>query len=173
MNRPLQHEYPKYFNRYISLVPEGDILSILDQQQQQTLKNISRFSEEVGVYRYEPDKWSIKEVYGHIIDTERVFAYRALCFARDHATHLPSMDQDIFADAANYHSRTLIEIADEFRIVREGTLALLSSFNQDLLMKIGSASDYKMSVRSIPFILAGHEFHHGRVIEERYVKKSM
>lgn len=173
MDKPKPQEYPAYFQRYISLVPDGEIIDLLSHFQQETSLILSRLSEEVGSYRYEKDKWSIKEVIGHIIDTERVFAYRALGFSRDKNTHLPSFDQDIYVENGNYHQRSLLEIAEEYRVVRDNSIIFIKSLNEETGMNIGSASDYNMSLRSIPYIIVGHELHHRRVIEERYIKKSL
>ena len=110
---------------------------------------------------------------GHIIDTERVFAYRALCFARDNKVHQPSFDQDIFVANSNYHERSLIEIAEEYGIVRDHSIIFLNSVGDSQTTIIGAASDYKMSLRSIPYIIAGHELHHRSVIENKYIRKSL
>jgi uncharacterized damage-inducible protein DinB len=173
MDKPNPQEYPAYFQRYISLVPDGEIIEILSQFQQETSLILSRLSEEVGSYRYEKDKWSIKEVIGHIIDTERVFTFRALGFARDKDTHLPPFDQDIYIENSNYHQRSLLEIAEEFRTVRENSIIFFKSLDDETTKNIGSTSDYNMSLRTIPYIIVGHELHHRRVIENKYIKKSL
>lgn len=170
MYRPSIHEYPTYFNRYISLVPEGDVLVTLSHQAEKTIGLLANLSEEVSAYRYEPGKWSVKEVIGHVIDTERVFNYRALCFARGDQTKLPSFDQDKFAEAANYKDRSLLDIIDEFGILRRYTTSLFKTFNPDDMSKMGSASDYRLSLGSIAFIVAGHELHHVKIIKDRYLK---
>lgn len=169
MIRPHPQEYPSYFRRYISLVPDGVILDILADQAEQSLAMLNNFSEEVGTYRYAPEKWSIKQVIGHIMDTERVFNYRALCFARDDQTRLPSFDQDLFSAAANYHDRSLLNIIDEYSVVRDHTIALFRSFDDRTWQKTGTASDYQLSIRSIAFIIAGHEIHHHNIIKDRYL----
>lgn len=173
MERPDPREYPGYFQRYISLVPEGRIIEILFQLQQEMMQILNRFSEEVGAYRYAENKWSIKEIIGHIIDTERVFVYRALCFARDKDSHQPSFDQDTFAKNANYHQRSLLEISDEYRMVRDNSIVFFNSLDGEVTKNIGSASDYRMSLRTIPVILAGHEIHHRKVIEDKYIRKNL
>ena len=173
MDKPKPQEYPAYFQRYISLVPNGEIIDLLIQLQQETSLILSRLSEEVGSYRYEKDKWSIKEVIGHIIDTERVFAYRAFCFARDKNTPQSSYDQDIYAENSNYHHRSLLEIAEEYRTVRDNSIIFFRSLDEETTNNMGSTSDYHMSLRSIPYIIVGHELHHRRVIEEKYIKKSL
>ena len=170
MYRPHSQEYPVYFNRYISLVPEGDVLMTLEDQAVRTVALLSKLSEEVSVYRYAPDKWSIKQVVGHVMDTERVFNYRALCFARGDQAHLPSIDQDQFAANANYHDRPLLDIMEEYGSIRRNTILLYRSFEPDDFTKMGSASDYRLSLGSIAFILAGHETNHINVIKDRYLK---
>ena len=170
MYRPSAHEYPAYFDRYISLVPEGEILTTLNKQAETTIGFLSNLSEEVSAYRYEPGKWSVKEVIGHVIDTERVFNYRALCFARGDQSKLPSFDQDKFAAAANYKDRSLLDIIDEYGILRRYTISLYRTFNPEDMQKLGSASDYRLSIGSIAFILAGHEIHHVKIIKDRYLR---
>lgn len=172
MGLPFQYEYPPYFTRYTRLVPEGEILNILAGQQLDTLQFLNRLGEEVGAYRYEADKWSIKEVIGHIIDTERIFSYRALCIARDKTIPLPAFDQNVFTANANYNDRPWLQISDEFRLVRENTIVLFQSFNDAALKIQGFASDYKITIRAIPYIVAGHELHHRQVITEKYLKSS-
>ncbi len=173
MEKPRSQEYPAYFQRYISLVPDGEIIEILGQLQLETTRMLGRMSEEVGAYRYAKDKWSIKEVIGHMIDTERVFAYRALCFARDTSIHQPAYDQDVYVENADYHGRGLLGIAEEYRVVRDNSIIFFKTVNDDTSQNMGSASDYNMSLRTIPFIIAGHELHHRKVIEEKYIKKSI
>ena len=173
MEKPQPQEYPTYFQRYISQVPDGEIIEILVQLQIETTRMLSRMSEEVGAYRYAKDKWSIKEVIGHIIDTERVFAHRALCFARDTSVHQPAYDQDVYAENSNYHGRGLLGIAEEYRVVRDNSIIFFKTVNNNISQNMGSASDYNMSLRTIPFIIAGHELHHRRVIEEKYIKKNI
>jgi hypothetical protein len=173
MDKPKPQEYPPYFQRYISLVSDVDIIEHLSRLQQETLVILGRLSEEVGAYRYEKDKWSIKEVFGHVIDTERVFAYRALGFARDTNTPLPSFDQDVYVQNGNYHNRSLLAIAEEYRVVRENSIVFFSSLNEKTFTNIGSTSEYTMSLRTVPFIIVGHELHHRRVIEEIYIKKKL
>ena len=170
MQRPRPGEYPAYFKRYTSLVPDCDILDKLYDLEQETLLLLDRISEEVGAYRYDPEKWSVKEVIGHVIDTERVFTYRALFLARDNAISMPGFDQDVFAESANYDSRSLIDLSEEYRVTRENTLVLFKSFADKIFLNMGTVSDYKISLRTIPFIIAGHEIHHRNIIQERYLR---
>jgi hypothetical protein len=167
-NKPNPHEYPYYFRQYIELVPSGDILDILEDQLRVALKFFYGFSEEVASYRYDKDKWNIKECLGHLIDTERIFSYRALCFARKDGAKLPGFDQDIYVQEGYFNQRTLIDLLDEYQAVREATIMLLKNIDEEALNFFGEASDFKLSVKSIPFIIAGHELHHIKIIKERY-----
>jgi hypothetical protein len=172
MLRPKRNEYPAYFKGYVDLVPDGDILEILEEQQHETLKFLYGLSEEVAYYRYAEDKWCIKQIIGHLVDTERIFSYRALCFARKEKIILPAFDQEMYVNNGNFCSRTLIDLGDEYQTVREATISLFRNFEDNIYQLTGSASDFKITVRSIPYILAGHELHHRKVIMERYIKRN-
>jgi len=172
MYYPNAREYPPYFHRYIKLVPDKDILFVLEDELEKTIRFLDSFSEEVSRYRYAKDKWSIKEVIGHIIDTERIFGYRALRFARNDQAHLHGFDQDAYVQSSNYHDRALVDIRDEYMSVRHATINLIRSFDEESLQRIGKTSDYSISVRSIPFIIAGHEIHHRSVIEKLYLNRN-
>ncbi len=171
MNKPLAQEYPHYYSRYINLVEDMEIVTLLDDQKNEMLNLLNGLGEEVASYRYESDKWSIKEVIGHIIDVERIFAYRLLRIARNDKTPLAEFDQEEYVLHANFDSRTLIDLSDEFLSVRESTLTLCSSFDQSMLGREGIASGLKFTVRSIPFIIAGHEIHHRQVINQKYLSR--
>jgi len=169
MHKPKSNENPSYYNRYIDLIKSADILTVLENQNQEMHTLLSRIGEEAAIFRYAPDKWSIKEVIGHIIDVERIFAYRALRFARNDKTPIAGFEQDDYVKNANFDSRTLIDLSDEFRIVREATLSMFYSFEDNIYSREGTASGYKFTVRAIPFIIAGHEVHHRQVIQEKYM----
>ena len=169
MHKPKSNEYPTYYNRYVDLIESDDILAVLESHNQEMHDLLSRIGEEAAVFRYAPEKWSVKEVMGHVIDVERIFAYRALRFARNDKTPLPEFDEDDYVKYANFDSRTLIDLSDEFRIVRESTLTMFYSFEDEIYSRVGSASGYNFSVRAIPFIIAGHEAHHRQVIREKYM----
>ena len=169
MHKPKSNEYPSYYNRYIDLIKSDDILSVLENQNQEMHDLLSRIGEEAAAFRYAPEKWSVKEVIGHVIDVERIFAYRALRFARNDKTPLPEFDEDDYVKYANFDSRTLIDLSDEFRIARESTLTMFYGFDNDIYNREGIASGFKFTVRSIPYIIAGHEAHHRQIIRERYI----
>jgi uncharacterized damage-inducible protein DinB len=145
------------------------MLSVLTQQLESTLQLLSGIDEAKANERYEPDKWSIKELVGHLIDSERVFAYRALWIARGDKTPLPGMDQDDFVRGANFDDQTLADLATEFELVRLSTLQLFKSLSDEAWERRGTASDHEVSVRALAFIIAGHEVHHMKVLRTRYL----
>ncbi len=169
IHRPDPAEYPPYFARYVELVPDGDVLQLLARQRDDTLTLLAGLTDELGRRRYAPGKWSINEVVGHLADTERVFAYRALRFSRGDPTPLPGFEQDEWAAKANHHDRSLSSIAAEFHSVREATLHLLHSLTERMLACRGTADGNVFTVRAVPSILAGHERHHVGVIRDRYL----
>lgn len=171
MNKPLAQEYPHYYSRYINLVEDTEFVTLLDDQKNDMLDFLNGLGEEAASFRYASDKWSIKEVIGHIIDVERIFAYRALRMARNDKTPLPEFDQEEYVLQANFDSRTLIDLSDEFLSVREATLSLFTSFDQSILEREGIASGLKFTVRSIPYIIAGHEIHHRQVLNQKYLSR--
>jgi hypothetical protein len=168
-NRPAENEYYEYYSRYIDQVPDGNVLEIIEEQIADTVGLLETIGEEKAGYRYAPEKWSIKQVIGHLIDTERVFQYRSLVFARNDLARLPSMEQDDYVSAANFDDRTMTDLIEEYRATRLAGLALFRSFDSDILMRKGVASDFEFSVRSVPYILAGHSIHHIDVIKDRYL----
>ncbi|HZM14844.1 MAG TPA: DinB family protein [Candidatus Krumholzibacteria bacterium] len=167
--RPEATEYAPYYGKYIGALPEGDILEILASQNRQTLQLLEQLGEEKGNFSYAPGKWSIKQVIGHLCDTERVFSYRALAFARNDRTPLPSMEQDDYVAASNVQRRTLRSVAAEFGSIRAATLSLFQSVEGDMWLRRGTASDCEFTVRTLPYIIAGHELHHMKVVRERYL----
>ncbi|MDQ3907550.1 MAG: DinB family protein [Acidobacteriota bacterium] len=168
--RPEAGEYAPYYERYVALVPEGDIVETLERQSADTLSLLRSLTEEQGASRYAEGKWSVKEVVGHIIDTERVFTYRALCVARGDQTPLPGYDQDDYARASNADSHTLASIAEHFRSVRAATLSLFRSFDAEAWRRRGTANNSVVTPRAIAHIVAGHELHHVGILRERYLE---
>lgn len=168
--RPNPSEYFEYYDRYIRRVPERDVLSVLADGLEETLALLDDVPVELEECRYALGKWSLREVIGHIIDTERVFAYRAFHFARRDPAPLPSMEQDEYAEASNAGRRPLGDLAEEFEAVRRSSILLFGSFDDTMLGLRGIASGREFSVRCIPYIVAGHEIHHRSVIIERYLQ---
>ena len=146
-------------------------MEILSGQITDTVGLLSSVPSDLEEYRYEPGKWSVREVVGHLIDTERIFAFRALAFARGDTVSLPGMDQDEYASMSNAASRPLAELAAEFAAVRTATVALFNSFSADAWSRVGLASGWSFTVRSVAFIIAGHEIHHRTGLEENYVSQ--
>jgi hypothetical protein len=167
--RPSPTEHAPYYSRYIDLVPDGDILRILEAQIRSTLQLLSPVNEEKAHFRYAPEKWSIKEVIGHVIDTERVFGFRAFAFSRNDKNAFPGMEQEDYVRGANYGERPMKDILDEFVEVRRGSLRFFGTLNENMLMRVGRASGFDFTVRSLPFIMAGHELHHVKVLHEKYL----
>ena len=120
-------------------------------------------------YRCAPGKWSIKEVIGHLVDSERVFAYRALCFSRNDKNPLPSMEQDDYVTYGNFDRRTLQDLGDEFRYVRLSSIILFKSFDKEIELRRGTASGFEFTVRTFPYIIAGHVEHHLKILKDRYL----
>jgi uncharacterized damage-inducible protein DinB len=167
--RPEQSEYLPYYHKYVALVPTGDVIETLTRQSADTLALLGGLDEAQGNHAYEPGKWSIKGVVGHVIDTERIFAYRALRFARNDQTPLPGYDQDDYGRVANFDARTLASLAKEYASVRAATIALFRSLDDEALQRRGQANDAEVSVRALAHIIAGHELHHVGIIRERYL----
>jgi len=168
--RPAAGEYADYYAVYVRRVPPGPILTILERQLEETLALLRPLDEEQAGFRYAPGKWSIREVVGHVIDTERIYGVRALWFARGHAGPLPSFEQDDFVRNGGFEQRTLADLLEEFRLVRASTIALFRSLPPEALERSGIAAGQRLVVRAVPFILAGHELHHRAVLLERYLQ---
>jgi uncharacterized damage-inducible protein DinB len=168
MIRPEATEYPEYCANYISKVPGSDVLSVLESQRLQMLQLFAGRSERDGSFRYAPGKWTVKEVLGHITDTERIFTYRALRFARADQTPLSGFEQDDYVRSGGFGERTLAGLAEEFGAVRSASIGLFRSFNEDAWPRRGLANQKEMTVRALAFMTAGHQIHHRLILEERY-----
>jgi hypothetical protein len=168
ISRPQPGEYAPYYDRYISLVADDDILNTLDEQRRQTLLVLSGRSEADGDFRYAPEKWSAKEVLGHVCDAERVFAYRALRIARADATPMEGFEQDDYVRYGPFAYRLLSDLIEEYIAVRRATLSLLRNLDEAAWSRRGIANKNEVSVRGLAYIIAGHELHHRRILEERY-----
>jgi uncharacterized damage-inducible protein DinB len=166
--RPEPGEYAPYYETYISKVKGSDILSILEAQRLQMAQLFAAHSERDGNFRYAPDKWTVKEALGHVIDSERIFVYRALRIARGDQTPLPGFEQDDYVRGGNFSGRTLVELAEEFELVRLATVAFFKSLQKEAWQRRGVANEKEVTVRALAFIVAGHELHHRLILEERY-----
>lgn len=172
VERPARTEYAEYYDRYIKLVPEGDIVAYLTTQREEYRSLLSGLSEDQGNHRYAPGKWNIKELLCHVADAERVFSYRALHFARGDEAPLPSFDESLWAPQSGAAVRTLKSMAAELDAVRGASVALVGSFTPEQLLRRGIASGMEVSVRALAWKIGGHAQHHLNILKERYLGKS-
>ena len=170
IGRPEPGEYAPYYEKYISQIQNDDILAALDEQRRQMLLLLSSRSEAEGNLRYAPEKWSIKEVLGHISDAERVFTYRALRISRNDATPLPGFDENEYVKNAPFAHLALGELIEDYIAVRRATLTLFRNFDEAAWTRRGLANQQQVTVRALAYIIAGHDLHHRRVLQERYLK---
>jgi uncharacterized damage-inducible protein DinB len=168
--RPAADEYAEFYAGYVGQVPEGSVLDILANGIGDTVGLVAGLTEERGGHRYAPGKWSIKEVIGHLIDAERVFVFRLLCFARGDGTPLPGFEENDFVREGHFDRRPLADLAEEFRLLREANLRLFRSLEPGVLPRRGTANGKEVSVRALLFVMAGHEIHHQKVLQERYLR---
>lgn len=167
MNQPQTQEYPETFNNYINLV-NGDVIKILENQ----ISDFSNFLNnlvEKGDYAYAPGKWTLKELVGHIIDTERIMVYRLVSFARNETAVLPGFDEDSYVTNAFFKNRSLFSLSEEFIALRKANMFLINTLNEEELNRMGNANGKNVSVRALIYILAGHVIHHTNIINERYL----
>ncbi|HVO56877.1 MAG TPA: DinB family protein [Dongiaceae bacterium] len=167
--RPQPSEYAPYYEKYISLVTATDIVSALEAQRLLTSQLLGARSEREGNFRYAPGKWTVKEVVGHMNDAERVFSYRALRIARGDKTPLPGFEQDDYVKTAGSNERSLADLAEEFVMIRNASIALFRAFSADAWIQTGTASGNPITARALAYIVAGHELHHRRILEEKYL----
>jgi DinB superfamily len=166
--KPPPGEYAPYYERYISLAPDHDILEAIEQQRRDTILLLSCRDERDGDYRYAPDKWNVKEVLGHVNDSERVFAYRALRISRNDSTPMEGFEQDDYVRNAPFASGPLAALIEDFIAVRRATVSLLRNLDEAAWLRRGVANKNEVSVRALAWIIAGHELHHRRILEEKY-----
>lgn len=164
---PAADEHVPYYGKYIAQL-SGDVYEALQSQAKSTAKLLAATTESKAEYRYAPNKWSVKQVVGHLADGERVFSYRALRFARADPTELPGFDENAFVDQADFDRRTLRDLATELAAVRTATLALFGGLTPEELLRRGTANAGPVSVRALAAIIAGHERHHVGLLRDRY-----
>ena len=171
ISRPEPGEYAPYYDRYISLVPGNDILPTLESQRRQMLLLLSGRDESDGDFRYAPDKWTVKEVLGHVCDTERIFAYRALRISRGDRTPIEGFEQDDYVRNGPFANRPLAELIEDYIAVRRATLTLFRNLDEPAWVRRGIANKNEVSTRAIAYTMAGHELHHRCILEEKYFAK--
>lgn len=168
-NDILPNEYAAFYANYIQLAPQNvSLIEAMDASFRETFSFFSSLTEEQGHSRYAKDKWSLKEMLLHIIDTERIMAYRALIFSRNDATDLPGFEQDEYVINSFADKRTILDLLDEYNSVRKASLTLFSSFDDTVMSLAGTANGNKMTVRALGFIICGHERHHLNIAKNRY-----
>jgi uncharacterized damage-inducible protein DinB len=168
--KPKEGEFPPEVIMYIQLLPDdGLLLKHLNDNFIATKELILSLPEEKLDYKYAENKWTIKEILVHIIDGERVFAYRALRFARNDATELPGFEQDDYVLYSRANERSIEDILEEYEAVRNATIALFKGLPEDSFLRIGTANDNQATVRALAYQIAGHELHHMKVIKEKYL----
>ena len=170
LTRPASDEYEAFYANYISLVPDGDVLEWLEKQRKETAKFLGGIPEAKGGHRYAPEKWSIKQLAGHVVDAERVFSYRALSIGRGDPAPLPGFDEKTWAQTANADDRTLKDLVGEYGLVRDATVALFRALPAEAWPRRGTANTFSVTVRALAWIIAGHEQHHMKILRERYLK---
>jgi hypothetical protein len=169
MKRPGADEYLPYYETYVRLVPDGDIVALLESQIKETRELVGKIPDSRGTFRYASGKWSVNEIMGHLIDAERMFANRALRFARGDKTPLPGFEQDDYVAGAGFDSYPLSELLAEFEAVRKDTCFLLRHLTDEATTRRGVANGAEISVRALAYIAAGHELHHRAVIRDKYL----
>lgn len=170
--RPQSGEYAPYYDKYVSLVPDGDILKTLEKQAPETAALLAR-PEADGDFRYAPGKWSLKESLGHVIDSERVFGYRAMRFARNDSTPLPGFEQDDFVKYGPFGQCKLDALVEEFAAVRKATVLMFRALDDSAWARRGVANNNEVTVRALAYIIAGHELHHRRIFQQKYLTASV
>jgi len=168
ISRPNPDEYSSAYRSYVDKVPDGDLLALLEAQMKEKRALLGSLDPERAGFRYAEGKWSVIEVVGHITDGERIFAYRALRFARGDATPLPGFEENDYVPAGRFDQRTLPDVLDEAAAVRAASIALLRGLPAESFERRGVASENPISVRALAYVIAGHERHHMGVLRERY-----
>lgn len=169
MNRPETHEFAPYYNTYVSTVEGNEVLPVLKSQVAELRSNFSQMPDEKGTFAYAEGKWTLKEALSHLIDGERIFAYRILRISRGDQTPIEGFEQDDYIATSNANNRSFADLLDEFDLQRQSNLILVNNISDEGSRLMGTASGNPISVRALTYIMAGHVTHHLRVIKERYL----
>jgi hypothetical protein len=172
ITRPSAEEFAPYYATYIGKVPDGDITAVLESQIAECRALLDGLDDTLALYRYAPGKWTVKQVVGHITDSERVFSYRALRMARADRTPLPGFDENDFVANARFNERALGDLLDEFEAVRRASLFLFRSLSEEEAARRGVANGVDTSVRALIYITAGHSAHHFGILRAKYLAAS-
>ncbi len=166
---PASSEYVHFYSGYVSLVDKANIINTLNSQMHELYTLINSVPGDKAFFSYEAGKWTLKEVIGHMIETERLFCYRAFAISRGEKQPLPGMDQDVYMEGNHYNKRTMANLSNEYLAVRVSTIHLLSNMTKEMIGEKGIASGFEVTVRALAFIIAGHERHHITMIKEKYL----
>ncbi len=169
MNRPEKTEYDPYYEHYVSLVENDDIIDTLGSQPTRLQDLLTALPEDRGTYAYADGKWSIKQLLGHLIDGERMFAYRLLRISRGDQTPIEGFEQDGYIDNANSNERSFAELLEEFSLLRRANMIFFSNMTPEAWERVGTANNAKISARALIYIMAGHIEHHLEILKERYL----
>lgn len=166
--RPAKGDYSEYYQQYIDLVEDDNILNVLTKQNKETQAVLNSFPKNKGNYSYAEGKWTIKEIIGHLMDVERVFAFRALSIARGEKKSLPQFDQDEYVKNGMFNQHRLSDLIYEFRLLRESNILLFKGLDKTVWQNRGLANDNEVTVLALMYMIAGHEKHHLNILKERY-----
>jgi len=167
ISKPNPDEYSAFAAVYVNLVPDNNVIELLEQSMESSYKLFSNLTDEQASHAYAPGKWTVKQALGHMIDTERTFAYRALVFSRI-SIELPGFDQDVYVNNTDFNSQNIQDLAAEFMTTRQSNLYMIKAFTAEQLLRTGIASNHLFSVRAFVYMLAGHELHHLNTFKEQY-----
>ena len=171
MSRPEKNEYAPYYETYVSLVDETDVVTVLQNQLTEMQNLLAGITEEKGAYAYAENKWTIKELIGHLSDGERIFAYRALRISRADLTPLEGFEQDGYIENSNFNNCRLADLAEEFTLLRRANILFFKSLTDEAWLRRGTASGAEISVRALGFIIIGHVRHHANILRARYLNQ--
>ena len=171
MSRPEKNEYAEYYETYVSLVDETDIVATLQNQLTEMQNLLAEITEEKGAFAYAAGKWTIKELIGHLSDGEKIFAYRALRISRADETPLEGFEQDGYIENSNFNNCRLADLTEEFFLLRRANILFFKSLTDEAWLRRGTASDAEVSVRALGFIMVGHVRHHANILRERYLNR--
>ncbi|MFS0562258.1 DinB family protein [Terribacillus sp. 179-K 1B1 HS] len=171
--KPSKTEYPAYYQDYMNLVPEGNIVALLKEQERQTTNLLQGLTDEQASFAYDAGKWTIKEMIGHLTDTERILSYRLLTVARGDMTPLPGFDEDSYVEQAKFTQMTVASLLAQYRAVRASTIALVESLSDQDWIRQGMANGHVTSVRALAYMMLGHERHHHHILHDRYFASAM
>jgi hypothetical protein len=169
MQKPTLEEHAPYFSLYIDKVPDIDIINALEKQIDSFSNLLRSITEEKSLHRYAPEKWSIKELTVHILDTERIMAYRALCISRNEKNSLPGFDQDEYAREIDYRKITMNGLLEEFTVLRKSNILMFKNFTEEMCSRKGLANQKPISVCALAYVIYGHAQHHLNILQEKYL----